>query len=453
MNSEISLTLQTAYAELLERTATADFETQFGEGTFVAKEVKGRRYWYFQKPTKDDRRQLYVGPETPELLDRIANARRQSDDLKARRSLVSTLIRSAFLPKPPEEVGNTIAAMSAAGIFRLRAVLVGTVAFQTYSAMLGTRLPNASMRTDDIDVAQDRNISLAIEDQTEPMIEILRRADADFHSVPTLHGAATFSYRSKKLRVDILTPNAGPDSDAPVRLHALGSEAQQLRFLDFLIRDPEPAVLLHDAGVFVTVPAPERYALHKLIVAARRKIGTAKADKDLRQAGALLTVLVKKRPERLKGMWHEAVERGPAWRTSMLESLLSINVGTRDELLRSVGETRAVLPHLDVRFEDAPPRYDLPRAAVLFRGVSMDTPIMFGISREAFDDHFGGGTADGAAESRYVRLFRGYRAAIEAMARTKYLEAPIDDPAMTVLTTADVARMKSRKNRKSEHNG
>jgi hypothetical protein len=295
MNSDLTLTLQTAYAELLERSATAAFESAFGDGTFIAKEIKGRRYWYFQAPTKEDRRQRYVGPETPELLERIARARRHNDDLKERRSLVSTLVRSAFLPKPPEEIGHVVAALAAAGVFRLRAILIGTVAYQTYSAMLGTRLPNATIRTDDIDIAQDRNISIAVGDRTEPVIEILRQADPDFRAVPTLHGAAAFSYRSKKVRVDLLTPNTGPDSDEPVRLHALGSDAQQLRFLDFLMREPEPAVLLHDAGVLVTVPAPERYALHKLIVATRRVGATGKAEKDLRQASALFPILVRKR--------------------------------------------------------------------------------------------------------------------------------------------------------------
>jgi hypothetical protein len=44
-----------------------------------------------------------------------------------------------------------------------------------------------------------------------------------------------------------------------------------LRFLVFLILDREPAILLHATGVLVSVPAPQRFVLHKLIVARRRR--------------------------------------------------------------------------------------------------------------------------------------------------------------------------------------
>lgn len=438
---DIPLTLQTAYAELLERASAADFETAFAEtGTFVSKEIKGRRYWYFQTLTEGHKRQRYVGPETPEILERIALARQSVDDLRERRTLVSTLLRSAFLPQPSDEIGRVVAALSAAGVFRLRAVLVGTVAFQTYSAMLGTRLPNAAVLTDDVDIAQDRNISIAVEDRTEPIGEILKGADSTFRSVPTLHDGATFSYKSRKLRVDILTPNRGPDSDTPVKLKALGTDAQQLRFLDFLIRDPEPAVLLHGGGVFVNVPAPERYALHKLIVAERRMKGTGKSEKDLRQAGSLIAVLVKRRQTALRDAWDEAVSRGTKWRALMLAGLASINADVRDNFLKLADEMRSVIANIDMRFEDAPARYDNVRAAIVFRGVSMNAPITFAVSREALADHFNLEKDDNRSR---VEAFNRHRAEIEAMAREKYLNWPVDDPAITILTSANVAKLKS----------
>jgi hypothetical protein len=65
---------------------------------------------------------------------------------------------------------------------------------------------------------------------------------------------------------------AGPDSDTPRMLPALKTNAQPLRFLDFLIRDPAPAVVLHGSGIYVHVPAPERYAVHKLILSLYRYI-------------------------------------------------------------------------------------------------------------------------------------------------------------------------------------
>lgn len=53
-----------------------------------------------------------------------------------------------------------------------------------------------------------------------------------------------------------------------------GASADPLRFLDFLIYEPVRAVLLHKSGISVIVPAPERYAVHKLIVASRRVVDT-----------------------------------------------------------------------------------------------------------------------------------------------------------------------------------
>ena len=76
------LIMQTTYAELLERCANAAFSEAFAEdGTFIAKTVKDRRYWYFQAGTGESRTQKYVGPETPELSERIARHRELRDDL------------------------------------------------------------------------------------------------------------------------------------------------------------------------------------------------------------------------------------------------------------------------------------------------------------------------------------------------------------------------------------
>ena len=149
------LVVQTIYAELLARCEVAAFADAFTEGgAFTAKTVKGRRYWYFQTGSGDKRAQRYVGPETTELLERIAHHRETRDDARERRSLISTLVRSFNLPRPNPEIGHIIEALAKAGVFRLRGVLVGTIAYQTYSAMLGVTLPAASLQTGDIDIAQ-----------------------------------------------------------------------------------------------------------------------------------------------------------------------------------------------------------------------------------------------------------------------------------------------------------
>ncbi|HEX3215461.1 MAG TPA: GSU2403 family nucleotidyltransferase fold protein, partial [Aestuariivirgaceae bacterium] len=41
------------------------------------------------------------------------------------------------------------------------------------------------------------------------------------------------------IRVDFLTPNDGPETDEPQSLPALQTDAQPLRSLSFLIREPQ----------------------------------------------------------------------------------------------------------------------------------------------------------------------------------------------------------------------
>lgn len=95
-----------------------------------------------------------------------------------------------------------------------------------------------------------------------------------------------------------------------------------MRFLDFLIVSPVRAVVLHKGGIPVRVPAPERYAVHKLIVASRYSAATAnlvsKRDKDVRQASILVEALaLKRRQYDLAAAWIEAWRRGPAWREAL----------------------------------------------------------------------------------------------------------------------------------------
>ena len=106
---------------------------------------------------------------------------------------------------------------------------------------------------------------------------------------------------------------AGPRSPTP----ALGgASAQPLRFLNFLIFEPIRSVMLCRNGVAVTVPAPERFAVHKLIVAARRQTddnGLLKRAKDVRQAALLIEALGLARRQTDQAMvFSEAWKRGPS---------------------------------------------------------------------------------------------------------------------------------------------
>jgi hypothetical protein len=434
---------QTTYAELMDRCANAAFSEAFAEdGTFIAKTVKDRRYWYFQAGAGESRTQRYVGPETPELLERIAHHRELRDDIRERRALVSILVRSFGLPRPIPEIGNIISALARAGVFRLRGVLVGTVAFQTYQSMLGVRLPTASVQTGDVDIAQFKTGSVAVEDSTPPILDVLREVDKTFRPIPHIvDGRRVTSYTAKGgIRVDFLTPNEGRETGKPQLLPALQTDAQPLRFLDYLIYEPEPAIILHDAGIYVHVPAPARFAVHKLILSRRRREGAGKRDKDIQQAEALLRVLTETRPHDLKQAWDEARARGPRWRQLLDEGLSEVPGFTRDLTLKTVGALRSSVPSIDLTFNNPPPRYDFHRDVVTFAGQALGQPVVCAISREALDDHFGSDKLDNDGR---IQAFLKSRSKIEEMAGIKYLKWPIEEPDAILIKTSDMPRLAS----------
>lgn len=343
---EIDLVYRTMYAELAQRSFDASFDTAFPlTGNFLKVPVDGREYWYFHD-TRAKPARRYVGPVADQVITERATAfNRIKSDFRGRRKLVSTLTREAGLPAAERMTGDVVEALEKAGIFRLRGVLVGTVAFQTYAAHLGVRLAGAAMQTGDADFAQFHSISAAIGDAMPPILEVLRTVEPSFRPIP--HAAdGTQSTRyvdDRNYSVEFLTPNRGSDdhADKPVPMPALGdTAAQPLRFLDFLIHDPIRAVLLHKAGVPVLVPAPERYAVHKLIVASRRRSdanGAGKREKDVHQARLLIEALALTRQQAtLAEAFAEAWKRGPHWREGIARGMSYLQQNHRqmaDEVL------------------------------------------------------------------------------------------------------------------------
>jgi hypothetical protein len=223
-----------------------------------------------------------------------------------------------------------VEAIADAGFFRLRGVLVGTLAYQCYPALLGVRLPDTAMITSDADFALFHAVANSVEDRVEPLLEKLRNVDPTFRAIPhQIDGRfATQLVAKDGFRIDFLTPNTSSEDYAgrPATMAALGGiAAQPLRFLDYLIAEPQRAVLLYGAGVPVLVPTPQRFAIHKLIVASRRLAddnGIGKSNKDRRQAITLMQALIEtRRTADLAEAYMEAWERGPHWQEAIRKSI------------------------------------------------------------------------------------------------------------------------------------
>ena len=331
---DLPIASQTMFADLVEKAWTGNIAGLTARGgSPYTREVKGRLYWYWRPATQYGSRPspLYIGPDSEQTQTRINTLSDQAASLKQRRDMVRAL-RAARLPVPDTMTGNVLAAMAEAGVFRLRAVVVGAVAFQSYAGILGTHLPASLSRTGDLDVAQFPAISIAVEDQIDGDMEaILRKVDSRFAAVPdAMDGRRTLRYalragQDELFSVDILSPLRGPDRPRIAPLPALRSDAQMLRYLDFLLYQEVNCVSLHGAGIPINVPDPTRFALHKLIVAQLRRSdiqrSAAKARKDIDQAGALIGALARHRPEDLRDVWQELCERGAGWREKARRSL------------------------------------------------------------------------------------------------------------------------------------
>ncbi len=336
-------TVQTLYAELLDQSIRAQAELSPLvplHGSFVSKAIKGRTYWYLQRLEGDRKRQHYLGPESDSLLawmaDVEAQRKRAAPDAARREQLVEMLVAGGAA-RETAAVSKVLQVLGGTGMFRLGAVLVGTQAFTCYANVLGVRFEHGSLRTEDVDIAHEPGLGVALVPDQAPAdaLAALRGVEPTFFAVPSLdprQPSTSFKVRGRDLRVDFLTPARGR-SERPVVLPLFGVAATPLPMIGYLSESPIQAVVLGGGGVLLNVPRPGRFALHKLWLADNRPLSEqTKARKDVRQATQLLEVLLEDRPEEIRAAW-DALERRPRDRSIVRKALA--RAGSGDVLSRA----------------------------------------------------------------------------------------------------------------------
>lgn len=136
----------------------------------------------------------YVGPVTDaDIADRVGRFGTIKSGFKRRQTLVRALVAGG-LPTPDALSGTVVEAMWKAGLFRLRGVLVGTLAYQAYAGPLGVDLGARPMMTQDADFAQFWGVSENIgESIAAPPLDVLRGVDPTFREVPNATAVTTSS--------------------------------------------------------------------------------------------------------------------------------------------------------------------------------------------------------------------------------------------------------------------
>lgn len=295
-------------------------------GSIEERHRNGRTYLYERFRLGTEMISRYLGEATPELRNRLKRSQELKADAEMRRGRMTRLaktLRAEGYIAVDRDTGSLLLAFSRAGVFRLGGTIVGTAAYGLYQGDLGVRMDYEELaQTGDIDFASFERLSVALEDKVEESpAEILK--SLKFDAVPGIYDRQVWKWRQSHSAtlVEFLTPAFGDETVKP--LPALGVSAQALNYLNFLIADPMPAIVLYRSGVLVQIPRPERYAIHKLIVADRRHGGPdqLKARKDREQAAFLVSVLAEDRPGELSDAYQDALSRGPRWRERIASSL------------------------------------------------------------------------------------------------------------------------------------
>lgn len=163
-------------------------------------------------------------------------------------------------------------------------ILGGSWCMYFYGEMLGVKFV---IRTFDIDFVVpfvvERNICHNLN-----IGELLKERGF----IPTARGGAKrpTGYRSLDIDIEFLIAFHGKDiGEESVYMEKVGVYAIPLRFIEFLL--PE-SIFFQYKDVDIPLPLPERFHIHKWIVAQRR-LNPAKREKDIEQGKELLPYLDK----------------------------------------------------------------------------------------------------------------------------------------------------------------
>jgi hypothetical protein len=326
----LSITAQTTYAELVDQLVALDARRSMGSapGTFVEKTLASGTYVYFQfSGPGGSVKQVYLGKKSPSmdaLVRRASEGRAAFREDRASIESICAALRGAGAAVTDASSARVLAALADSGVFRLGGVLVGTHAFIVLGNVLGVRWGAAAARTEDVDVAAERRMEVAVPELEADVPRALDALGMGFLPVPAFSPgdpSTSFKVRGRGLRVDLVTPKRR-EVRGPIPIRRFNAAAAPVPFLELVIDDAQPAAVVNGGGVLVNVPQPGRFAVHKLLVAQDRPAAfQAKARKDVLQAARVVEALAELRPGDVREAIESTKGRGKRWRTALDDGL------------------------------------------------------------------------------------------------------------------------------------
>jgi hypothetical protein len=317
--TELSVSAQTAYGQLFEAALNAEHVRSVADlnGSFNAKTVKGRKYWYFQYfDAAGALRQVYVGPDSERVRALVEKAGKPAGV-----AALGPLARSASslgCATVARKHGRVLRRLGEYGFFRAGGVLIGTHAFLAYGNLLGVRWGSHNL-TQDLDFAHaGKSLALALpgnlQVRTDDAISSLDMGFLPIVGLGGKTGGGFLNPNEPEFRLDFLT-TLHRGGTTPFLHPQLQVTLQPLRFMEFSLQAVEQAVVFStEHVVLVNVPEPARFALHKLLVYGERTGAfRLKAAKDLAQAAHLIAWLWPNRQDALLLAVDDLQQRGKGW--------------------------------------------------------------------------------------------------------------------------------------------
>jgi len=271
-------TLKEDYIHFLKELARMEEDIEkLPKGTITVKKIAGAVYYYHQWREGERVVSRSLGPSFPAQLSREIERRKMLEaQQKEVRENLATISRAIHIETVTAEA--VIEILSRAGV---RFVLAGSQIMPVLKEELEFDLP--VIRTQDIDILIERPYRGKEADIEKSLAPLGFRIG--FHP----DGATYFT--NGLFRVEFITPERGKGDESSVPVKPLGIRAEPLRYLQILEENP---LNVKRKKYSFLVPNPVSLAVHKMLVAERRK-DFAKKKKDLLQAKALLREIGKNR--------------------------------------------------------------------------------------------------------------------------------------------------------------
>jgi hypothetical protein len=192
-------------------------------------------------------------------------------------------------------------------------VLIGSWSIYFYKYYFHSKTYATYIRTKDIDfviplpIRFDRNVNVA---------DLLE----DLGFIEGYKGSKGYvKLEHPDLDIEFLIPERGRIHDKPFYIPQLETNAQPLRFLDFLI---DNTITIRVEGLKITLPHPAAYALHKFIIFKRRK-RSDKHDRDIEGALRVFKELIRhKQRNEIRRIFNKMHAK---WRKEIIVNINAIN--------------------------------------------------------------------------------------------------------------------------------